>query len=71
MRAAITTLIATAAMATTAYAANGAPVAEPGLLCWAFIGFCAAVLVHQTFPAVMLVTDRFTKLMTPPAAHHR
>jgi FtsH-binding integral membrane protein len=71
MRAAITTLIATAAMTTTAFAANSAPVAEPGFLYWAFIGLSAAVLVDQTIPAVMLVIGRFHGLMTPPAANSR
>jgi hypothetical protein len=70
MRVAITTLLATAAMTTTAFAANGAVAPEPGLLVWAAIGLCAAVLVGQTIPAIMLALG--TKgLHTPPnTANH-
>jgi hypothetical protein len=67
MRVAITTLIATAAMTTTAFAANGALLPKPGILCWTGIGFCAAVVVGQTIPAVLLVLGA-KGLRTPPSA---
>jgi hypothetical protein len=67
MKAAITTFIATTATTTMAYAANGSPLPEPGVLCWACIGLCAAVLVGQTIPAVRLVMGT-NGLHTPPSA---
>jgi hypothetical protein len=71
MRTAITTILVTAAMTATAFAANGAPVAGPGTLCWACLGFGAAVLVGQTIPAVMMMIRAFYGQMTPPAASQR
>jgi len=72
MRVAITTLIATTAMTATAYAANGALLPEAGILCWAGIGLCAAVLVGQTIPAALMVLGTITRLTNPPnAANHR
>jgi hypothetical protein len=53
MRATINTIIALLAT-TPAYAANGAT-DEPGLLVWAFMGFCAVIVVGQLVPAAMLV----------------
>jgi len=67
MKVLITTLIATAAMTTTAFAANGALLPKPGILCWAGIGFCAAVLVGQTIPAALLFLGA-KGLRTPPSA---
>ena len=68
MRVAITTLLATAIMTTTVFAANGAPTTEHGFLSWAFIGLFAAVLVGQIVPAL----GAFTGLATPPrTANHR
>jgi hypothetical protein len=67
MRVVITTLIATAATTTTAFAANGTALPEPGVLCWACIGLCAAVLVGQTIPAVLAVFGT-SGLHTPPSA---
>ena len=55
MRTAINTLLATLATTATAFAANGAQADEPGFLAWAFMGFCAVVLVGQAVPAVMLL----------------
>jgi len=66
MRTAINTLIATAAMTTTAFAANGAQADEPGLLAWGFMGFCAIILVGQLVPAAMLVIGAFKGLATAP-----
>ena len=66
MRTAINTLIATAATTTTAFAANGAGTEEPGLLAWAFMGFCAVILVGQLVPAAMLVFGAVKGLATPP-----
>ena len=71
MRTAITTLLVTAAMTATAFAANSAPVAKPGTLCWVCLGFVAAVLVGQTIPAVMMMIRAFFGQMTPPEASHR
>ena len=67
MRVAIATLLATAAMTTAAFAANGAATAEPGILCWGFIGLCAAVLVGQVAPAIGV----FTGLAIPPRETNR
>ena len=67
MRVAIITLVATAAMTTAAFAANGAPAQGHGLPCWALIAFCAAVVVGQTIPAVKLVMGA-NGLITPPKA---
>jgi hypothetical protein len=66
MRTAITALIATALTTTTAFAANGAAAEEPGLLAWAFIGFCAVILVGQLVPAAMLVIGAIKGLATAP-----
>ena len=54
MRTAINTIIATLATTATAFAANGAA-EEPGILAWAFMGFCVVVLVGQAIPAMMLL----------------
>jgi hypothetical protein len=62
MRATINTLIALLAT-TPAYAANGAT-DEPGLLVWAFMGFCAVILVGQLVPAAMLVIGAIKGLAT-------
>ena len=53
MRVVITTLLATAAMTSTAFAAGGAPAHKSGILCWAFIVFCIAVLGGQTIPVAL------------------
>jgi hypothetical protein len=55
MKAPINVLIAMAASATSAFAANGAQADEPGILCWAFMGFCAVIVAGQLVPAAMLV----------------
>ena len=68
MKVAITTLIAAAALTTTAFTANGALMAERGMLCWATIGFLAAVLVGQTIPALMLLLGDCNKLINRPNA---
>ena len=65
MRTAINTLIATAAMTTTAFAANGAA-EEPGMLAWGFMGFCAVILVGQMVPAAMLVIGAVKGLAAAP-----
>ena len=54
MRTAINTLIATTALTTTAFAANGAA-EEPGILACDFFGFCAVILVGQLIPVALLV----------------
>ena len=66
MRTTINTILATAAMTTTAFAANGAPADEPGLLAWGFMGFCAIVLVGQVVPAAMLVIGAVKALAAAP-----
>ena len=65
MRTTINTILATAAMTTTAFAANGAA-DEPGLLAWGFIGFVAVILVGQLVPAAMLVIGAVKGLATAP-----
>ena len=72
MRTAINTLIATAATTATAFAANGAQGDEPGFLAWAFLGFCAVVLVGQLIPAAMLVIGALKGLAAKPkeVKHH-
>jgi hypothetical protein len=55
MKAPTNTLIALAASASTAFAANGAQADEPGILCWAFMGFCAVIVAGQLVPAAMMV----------------
>lgn len=54
-KAAITSIIATVATATSAFAANGAQADEPGILVWAFMGFAAVIVAGQMVPAAMLV----------------
>jgi len=66
MRTAINTIIATIATTTTAFAANGAATEEPGILAWAFMGFCAVILVGQLVPAAMLVIGAVKGLATTP-----
>ena len=72
MRTAINTLFATVATTTAAFAANGAPTEEPGLMAWAFIGFCAVVLVGQLVPAAMLLIGMVKGLVAAPkdVKHH-
>ena len=65
MRTAINTLLATAALTTNAFAASGAA-EEPGLLAWAFMGFCAVILVGQFVPAAMLLIGAFKALAAAP-----
>jgi hypothetical protein len=64
MRATINTIIATIATTTTAFAANGATTEEPGILAWAFMGFCAVILVGQLVPAAMLIIGAVKGLAT-------
>jgi len=72
MRTAINTLIATIATTATAFAANGAANEEPGILAWAFMGFCAVVLVGQLVPAAMLLIGMVKGIVTAPkeVKHH-
>jgi hypothetical protein len=65
MRTAINTIIATLATTATAFAANGAT-EEPGILAWAFMGFCAVILVGQLVPAAMLIIGAVKGLATAP-----
>ena len=68
MRTAINTIIATMATTATAFAANGAAPVEPGILAWAFMGFCAVVLVGQVIPAALLVLGAVKGLVAPTEA---
>lgn len=52
---AINTIIATVASAAPAFAANGVPADEPGILVWAFMGFAAIIVAGQLVPAALLV----------------
>jgi len=65
-RAPITTIIATAASATSAFAANGAQADEPGILVWAFMGFAAVIVAGQMVPAAMLVIGALKALFVKP-----
>lgn len=67
-RAPINTIIATAASATSAFAANGAQADEPGILAWAFMGFAAVIVAGQLVPAAMLVFGAAKALFTKPEA---
>ncbi|HBG06187.1 MAG: hypothetical protein A2075_00305 [Geobacteraceae bacterium GWC2_58_44] len=66
MRAPINTIIALAATTTTAFAANGAQADDPGILCWAFLGFCAVIFAGQLVPAAMLLFGAAKALFTKP-----
>jgi hypothetical protein len=66
MRAAINTLIATIAMATPAFAANGAQ-DKPGLLVWGFLAFCAIAVVGQMAPAILLMVGAVKGFVAAPA----
>jgi hypothetical protein len=68
MRAPINTIIAMAATATTAFAANGAQADEPGILCWAFMGFCAVIFAGQLVPAAIMVIGAAKALVMKPVA---
>ena len=65
-RAPITTIIATAVSATSAFAANGAQADEPGILAWAFMGFAAVIFAGQLVPAAMLVIGAVKALFVKP-----
>jgi len=67
-RAPINTIIAMAASATTAFAANGAQADEPGILVWAFMGFCAIIFAGQLVPAAMMVFGAAKALVGKPEA---
>jgi len=69
---AITLLIAVAAMTTTAVTANGALQDGPGgMLNWLALGLCAAVLVGQTLPAIMMMLNYRNITNRPSAAAPR
>ncbi|MBU5612923.1 hypothetical protein [Geomonas azotofigens] len=67
-RAPITSIIATVASATSAFAANGAQADEPGILVWAFMGFAAVIVAGQMVPAAMLVIGAVKALFGKPEA---
>lgn len=67
MRAPINTITALAATTTSAFAANGAQADDPGILCWAFLGFCAVIFAGQLVPAAMLVFGAAKALFSKPA----
>ena len=71
MRALINTIIAMAATTTTAFAATGTNNANPGILCWAFIGICALVFICQMVPAALLGIGAIKALVTKPAEAHK
>ena len=66
MRAPINTLIALAATTTTAFAANGGQADDPGILCWAFLGFCAVIFAGQLVPAALLLIGAVKALVGKP-----
>jgi hypothetical protein len=71
MRATINTIIAMIATTTPAFAANAVQADEPGILCWAFAGFCAVIFAGQLVPAVMLMIGAVKALATKPAEADR
>jgi hypothetical protein len=66
MRALINAITVMLATTTTAYAANGGQAEEPGILCWAFVGFCAVIFAGQLVPAVMLLIGAVKAMATKP-----
>ena len=66
MRALINTILATIATTTTAFAANGGTADNPGMLSWAFFGFCAVIIVFQMVPAVLLLIGAAKGLVMKP-----
>jgi hypothetical protein len=68
MRAIINTIIAMFATTATAYAANGGQADDPGILCWAFLGFCAVIVAGQMVPAAMLMIGAVKALVAKPVA---
>ena len=68
MRAPTNTLVALAATTTTAFAANGAQAEDPGILGWAFLGFCAVILAGQLVPAAIMVFGAAKALFTKAEA---
>ncbi len=50
---ALATLIGTLAPA-TAFAASSSRVDNSGIFVWAFLGFCALIIVAQVIPAVLM-----------------
>ena len=56
MRALITTIIGTLAPASAMAASAGLSEDSSGILVWAFMGFCALIVVAQVIPAVLLAT---------------
>ena len=65
-RAPINAIVATAASATTAFAANGAQADQPGIHVWAFMGFAAVIVAGQLVPAAILVFGAVKALFTRP-----
>ena len=55
MKALITTIVGTIAPV-TAFASNGLSEDNSGILVWAFLGFCALIVVAQVVPAILLAT---------------
>ncbi|MBJ6726814.1 hypothetical protein [Geomesophilobacter sediminis] len=70
MKALINAIIATL-VATPAFAATGFE-DHSGLLCWAFLGLCAMIVVGQLIPAVMMLLGAAKGVMKPNEAkeHH-
>ena len=56
MKALITTIIGTIAPATAFAANHGLTEDNSGIMVWAFLGFCALIVVAQVVPAVLLAT---------------
>lgn len=58
-------LIATIAIATTAFGASGAAIDEGGFLAPLFLAFGAAIVAFQTVPAFMLMGSMLKGLFAP------
>ncbi len=56
MRALITTIVGTLAPASAFAASSNLSADNSGIMVWAFLGFCALIVVAQVVPAVLLLT---------------
>ena len=66
MKTAINTIIALLATTATAFAGNSAWVDNSGILCWAFMGLCALIVVGQLVPAIMVLIGAAKAIASNP-----
>jgi len=53
-----------------ALAANGTRADDSGLLVWAFLGFCALIVVVQLIPAIIILASFVIALVKNPQPQH-